>query len=155
MEHEYHRELKQAVVRMMRLNAWEAVTEFPLPNNKIADVIGMHADRRIIIVEVKTTLRNTSVPAVFNKYSLYCDGLYIAADLNEVQTMNSPSQLLDWRPMHEPVGYLGFFGGGIVMVKQAKTRMMDYERRHTLSEAIAKRLRHSADCRNVIGFGRQ
>lgn len=136
MEHQYHRELKSTITHFLRLNGYNSRQEVVLPNNKIADIVAMDGNQKILIVEVKTSLRKCSLYDIMDKYSCYCDGLYVAGDREDIEYKALETQLLDWTPHTSRIGFIGVTQGKCSIFRQAIPRMTNAEDRHYIYELL-------------------
>lgn len=74
------RAIERGVARLLRAHDYASVSELPLPDGRRADVVGLAADGRIIIVEIKSCLADYQSDGKWPEYRAWCDALYFAVD---------------------------------------------------------------------------
>lgn len=72
------RRLTRGVCRLLTDLGMGPVTEFRLPNNRRADVMGLDQSGRFTIVEVKTSLADFRADTKWPEYLPWCDLFYFA-----------------------------------------------------------------------------
>ena len=71
-------DIERGVTRLLLAHAIVSVVELPLPDGHRADVVGIGADGRILIVEVKSSIADFRSDQKWQAYRAYCDELYFA-----------------------------------------------------------------------------
>jgi hypothetical protein len=72
------RGIERGVTRLLSAHDIVSVVELPLPDGHRADVVGVAADGRIIIVEIKSGVADFRSDRKWEAYRAYCDALYFA-----------------------------------------------------------------------------
>ena len=119
MEHDFHRQLKADATRFLRGEGWTAFQEFALPDRKIADIFASRMSGKILIVEVKSTLKDYLVLEAYLKYSKYCDAFYVAAPACELADYAFNAPLLAWEQLSDRPGLLALEAGRVRVIRQA------------------------------------
>ena len=64
--------------RMLRARGYASVTELPLLDGRRADVVALHADGTLLIVEIKSSVADFRADRKWRDYAAHCDRLYFA-----------------------------------------------------------------------------
>lgn len=70
----------RGVLRLLHARDYRALTEFPLPDGRRADIVALDRSGLIEIVEVKSSLADFRADVKWPDYRSYCDGFYFAVD---------------------------------------------------------------------------
>ena len=70
-------------MRFLANKGYQIISEFALPNKKRVDLIAINLKREILIVEVKSNIKNLKIDKKWKKYLKYCNFFYFA--LNNYQ----------------------------------------------------------------------
>jgi hypothetical protein len=138
METEFHQELKSKVLRFLTREGWSSALEVVLPNNKLADVLGVNHREDIIIVEVKTTVHKYYIQEAYDKYAAFCDVLYLAGPSLEVRSAIWPPTLLEWRQTARDVGLIELTNTGVTVLRGATRGIVPADRRQAVIEIARK-----------------
>lgn len=65
---------------MLSGHGYSTVTEVTLPNGRRADILGVDAKGRLVIVEVKSGLADFIADSKWPEYAPFCDCFYFAVD---------------------------------------------------------------------------
>lgn len=79
-------DVARGVVRWLHAHDIAALTEVPLGNNRRADVLGIGADGRITLVEIKVSMADLRGDLKWPEYLDYCDRYFWAVPLGFPQT---------------------------------------------------------------------
>ncbi|MDP6704804.1 MAG: MmcB family DNA repair protein [Alphaproteobacteria bacterium] len=71
--------LARGISRLLAQMGYATLTEFRLRNGRRADVAGINAKGRIVIVELKRSLQDYRTDGKWPEYLDYCDSFYFAA----------------------------------------------------------------------------
>jgi hypothetical protein len=132
MEHDFHRDLKRQAADFLSSEGWTVYQEPQLQNDKRPDLVGIHSSGKIIIVEVKTSLSSSDFHAAWNKYSPFCDDLYIAAPATANAFTSGELPLLDFIQTGSRIG--------ILLLKQPRARVLRYANGAKISEELRARV---------------
>jgi hypothetical protein len=75
----------RGAVRLLRARGWSALTEFPLPDGRRADLIALSGDGLIRIVEVKSSIEDFRSDRKWLHYRRHCDMFYFAIAVDAPQ----------------------------------------------------------------------
>jgi hypothetical protein len=64
--------------RMLRARGYASVTELALLDGRRADVVALHADGTLLIVEIKSSIADFRADRKWRDYAAHCDRLYFA-----------------------------------------------------------------------------
>lgn len=120
MINQFHEEIKAGVIEFLRNEGWITATEVQLPNLCIADIIATRQDRRILIVEAKSTLRHFHTYESLSKYLPFCHVLYTCSPDEDDYDLLFPKVLMDWHPYHLKCGHLRYENNQITLRRQAQ-----------------------------------
>lgn len=70
--------VQRGVGRLLHNHGFAVLTEFTLATGRRADVIGLHADGRIWIVEIKSSAEDLRADQKWPEYRAFCDRLFFA-----------------------------------------------------------------------------
>ena len=75
--------IARGVRRMLRARGFSTVTELPLLDGRRADIVALHGDGSLLIVEIKSSIADFRADRKWRDYAAHCDRLYFAigADL--------------------------------------------------------------------------
>ena len=65
-------------MRFLSNNGYQVISEFALPNKKRVDLIALNTKREILIVEVKSNIKDLKNDKKWRKYLKYCNLFYFA-----------------------------------------------------------------------------
>ena len=68
----------RGVRRMLRARGFSSLTELPLLDGRRADVVGLHGDGSLLIVEIKSSISDFRADHKWRDYAAHCDRLYFA-----------------------------------------------------------------------------
>lgn len=68
----------RGAARLMTALGWAPVLEFPLPNGRRADLMGLSPKGAFAIVEVKSCVEDYRCDQKWGEYAPYCDAFYFA-----------------------------------------------------------------------------
>ena len=74
--------IARGVRRMLRARGFSTVTELPLLDGRRADVVALHGDGSLLIVEIKSSVADFRADHKWRDYAAHCDRLYFAIDAN-------------------------------------------------------------------------
>ena len=74
-------------MRFLANKGYQIISEFALPNKKRVDLIAINLKREILIVEVKSNIKNLKIDKKWKKYLKYCNFFYFA--FNNCQKITS------------------------------------------------------------------
>lgn len=134
---EYHTYLTGQTFSLLERMFGPTVTEYRLPNGRIADLLTIHNHDTIIITEVKTYATNSLITGAIMKYAPYCDKLFIAAPALSIETSVIAGHFLDLSSDACKVGLIAVNGMSTFIYKDAPTHRMVRQ----TSEYILTRLR--------------
>src|SRR5450432_3703157 len=64
--------------RMLRAQGYSSVTELPLLDGRRADVVALHSDGALLIVEIKSSLADFRADRKWRDYFAHCDEFFFA-----------------------------------------------------------------------------
>jgi hypothetical protein len=70
--------IARGVRRMLRARGFSTVTELPLLDGRRADVVALHTDGSLLIVEIKSSIADFRADHKWRDYRAHCDRLYFA-----------------------------------------------------------------------------
>ena len=70
--------IARGVRRMLRARGFSSVTELPLLDGRRADVVALHGDGSLLIVEIKSSIADFRADHKWRDYAAHCDRLYFA-----------------------------------------------------------------------------
>src|SRR3984957_8475025 len=70
--------IARGVRRMLRARGYSSVTELPLLDGRRADVVALHGDGSLLIVEIKSSIADFRADRKWRDYAAHCDRLYFA-----------------------------------------------------------------------------
>jgi hypothetical protein len=117
--------------RLLRAHDWSFATEMRLPNGRRADIVGMSAKGRLLIVEVKSCAADLTADLKWAEYREFCDQFYFAVP------PDGPTNLID-----EDVGLIVADSYEAEFIRHPAERVLAPPRRRSMIIAFA---RHSAD----------
>lgn len=79
--------VQRGVGRILHNHGFAVLTEFILVTGRRADVIGIHGDGRIWIVEIKSSAEDLKADQKWPEYRAYCDRLFFAIPLAMAQVL--------------------------------------------------------------------
>jgi hypothetical protein len=123
-------EIQRGVQRLLYQHGFASVTEFPLPNGRRADVIGLNEAGEIWIVEIKSSLADFRADQKWPEYRDFSDRLFFAV---------KPDFPKDVLPEVTGLIFADRFGGEIM--REAPETRLAGARRKALTQSIA---RHAA-----------
>lgn len=71
-------QIARGVRRLLRAKGYASVTELPLLDGRRADVVALHGDGSLIIVEIKSSIADFRADRKWRDYAAHCDRLYFA-----------------------------------------------------------------------------
>ena len=71
-------QVARGVRRLLRAKGYASVTELPLLHGRRADVVALHADGSLVIVEIKSSIADFRADHKWREYAPHCDRLYFA-----------------------------------------------------------------------------
>ena len=72
--------IARGVRRLLRAKGFASVTELPLLHGRRADIVALHPDGALLIVEIKSSVADFRADQKWRDYSAHCDRLYFAVD---------------------------------------------------------------------------
>jgi hypothetical protein len=70
--------IARGVRRMLRMRGFSSVTELPLLDGRRADIVALHCDGSLLIIEIKSSIADFRADHKWRDYAAYCDRLYFA-----------------------------------------------------------------------------
>ena len=70
--------IARGVRRMLRARGFSSVTELSLLDGRRADVVALHGDGSLLIVEIKSSIADFRADHKWRDYAAHCDRLYFA-----------------------------------------------------------------------------
>ncbi|MGO8834739.1 MAG: MmcB family DNA repair protein [Roseiarcus sp.] len=70
--------IARGVRRMLRARGFSSVTELPLVDGRRADIVALHGDGSLLIVEIKSSVADFRADHKWRDYAAHCDRLYFA-----------------------------------------------------------------------------
>ena len=70
--------IARGVRRMLRARGFSSVTELPLLDGRRADIVALHGDGSLLIVEIKSSIADFRADQKWRDYAAHCDRLYFA-----------------------------------------------------------------------------
>ena len=70
--------IARGVRRMLRARGFSSVTELPLLDGRRADIVALHGDGSLLIVEIKSSVADFRADHKWRDYAAHCDRLYFA-----------------------------------------------------------------------------
>jgi hypothetical protein len=70
--------IARGVRRMLRARGYSSVTELPLLDGRRADVVALHGDGSLLIIEIKSSVADYRADHKWRDYAAHCDRLYFA-----------------------------------------------------------------------------
>jgi len=70
--------IARGVRRMLRARGFSTVTELPLLDGRRADIVALHGDGSLLIVEIKSSVADFRADHKWRDYAAHCDRLYFA-----------------------------------------------------------------------------
>jgi len=70
--------IARGVRRMLRARGFSTVTELPLLDGRRADIMALHGDGSLLIVEIKSSIADFRADQKWMDYRLHCDRLFFA-----------------------------------------------------------------------------
>jgi hypothetical protein len=64
--------------RMLRAQGYSSVTELPLLDGRRADVVALHGDGSLLIIEIKSSLADFRADRKWRDYCAHCDEFFFA-----------------------------------------------------------------------------
>ena len=117
----------RGAARLLEALGYAAVAEFPLPNGRRADLVGLGPKGEIVIVEVKSSVEDYAVDRKWPEYLPYCDAFYFAVP------PEFPREALPDEP-----GLIAADGFGGAVLRQAPVAALASARRKALTLAFAR-----------------
>jgi hypothetical protein len=74
--------IRRATARLCLALGWAPLHEFMLPDGRRADIAALRPDGGLVIIEVKSGLRDFAVDRKWPEYRLHSDALFFAVDLD-------------------------------------------------------------------------
>jgi len=71
-------QIARGVRRLLRARGYASVTELPLLDGRRADVVALHGDGSLLIVEIKSSIADFRADRKWRDYAAHCDRLYFA-----------------------------------------------------------------------------
>ncbi len=137
--------IARGVRRMLRARGYSSVTELPLLDGRRADVVALHGDGALLIIEIKSSVADFRADRKWRDYCAHCDEFFfaIAPDI--------PAEI-----MPEEAGLILADPYGAEIVRPApRLRIAPATRRAVLmrfAQAAADRLHRLADPSGVVEF---
>jgi hypothetical protein len=70
--------IARGVRRMLRARGFSSVTELPLLDGRRADIVALHGDGSLLIIEIKSSIADFRADQKWRDYAAHCDRLYFA-----------------------------------------------------------------------------
>jgi hypothetical protein len=123
---------------LLRELKYSSILELDLPDGRRADVVGLHCDGTLLIVEIKSSPEDLRADKKWREYRLHCDRLYFAI---------SDSMSNDIMP--EDAGLIVADAYGAAIVRDAETHRIPPATRRGITlrfaQTAANRLYRSHD----------
>ncbi len=137
--------IARGVRRMLRARGYSSVTELPLLDGRRADVVALHGDGALLIIEIKSSVADFRADRKWRDYCVHCDEFFFAIG-PEV-----PAEIIP-----EEAGLILADPYGAEIVRPApRLRIAPATRRAVLmrfAQAAADRLHRLADPSGVVEF---
>lgn len=137
--------IARGVRRMLRGRGFSSVTELPLLDGRRADVVALHEDGSLLIVEIKSSIADFRADRKWRDYAAHCDRLYFAISIAiPVEIMPPEAGLI-----------VADSYGGEILREPPQQRLAPATRRAVLlrfAQAAADRLHRLADPAGVVDF---
>jgi hypothetical protein len=137
--------IARGVRRMLRARGYSSVTELPLLDGRRADIVALHGDGSLLIIEIKSSVADFRADHKWRDYAAHCDRLYFAIPA-EVPTTIMPldAGLIVADPY-----------GAEILREPIPQRLASATRRAVIlrfAQAAADRLHRLADPNGVVGI---
>ena len=130
--------IARGVRRLLRAKGFASVTELPLLDGRRADIVALHPDGALLIVEIKSSIADFRADHKWRDYAAHCDRLYFAI-----------SQEIPAEIMPEDAGLIVADPWGAEIVREAELRTIHPATRRAVmlrfAIAAADRLHRLAD----------
>ena len=130
--------IARGVRRLLRAKGFASVTELPLLHGRRADIVALHPDGALLIVEIKSSIADFRADHKWRDYAAHCDRLYFAIP-DEM-----PAEI-----MPEDAGLIVADSWGAEIVREAELRAIPPATRRAVmlrfAIAAADRLHRLAD----------
>jgi hypothetical protein len=130
--------IARGVRRMLRGRGFSTVTELPLLDGRHADIVALHEDGSLLIVEIKSSIADFRADRKWRDYAAHCDRLYFAISVDTPTEIMPPDAGL----------ILADAYGAEILREPARQRLAPATRRAVLlrfAQAAADRLHRLAD----------
>ena len=130
--------IARGVRRLLRARGFSTVTELALLDGRRADIVALHGDGSLLIVEVKSSIADFRADHKWRDYAAHCDRLYFAV------SAATPAAIM---PMEAGLILADAYGAEILREPEAQ-RIAPATRRAVLlrfAQAAADRLHRLAD----------
>jgi hypothetical protein len=137
--------IARGVRRMLRARGFSSVTELSLLDGRRADVVALHGDGSLLIVEIKSSVADFRADHKWRDYGAHCDRLYFAIP------PDVPQEIM---PIEAGLILADPYGAEILREPQAQ-RLASATRRAMLllfAQAAADRLHRLADPNGIEGW---
>jgi hypothetical protein len=137
--------IARGVRRMLRARGFSTITELPLLDGRRADIVALHGDGSLLIVEIKSSVADFRADRKWRDYAAHCDRLYFAI------SADMPAEI-----MPPDAGLIVADPYGAEILREADPqRIAPATRRAVLlrfAQAAADRLHRLADPNGMAGF---
>ena len=137
--------IARGVRRMLRASGYSSVTELPLLDGRRADVVALHGDGALLIIEIKSSVADFRADRKWRDYCAHCDQFFFAiGDSLPVEMMPPEVGLIVADPY-----------GAEIIRPAPRQRLAPATRRAVLmrfAHAAADRLHRLADPAGSIGL---
>ena len=137
--------IARGVRRLLRARGFSTVTELPLLDGRRADVVALHNDGVLLIVEIKSSVADFRADRKWRDYAAHCDRLYFAI------SADMPADI-----MPEEAGLIVADAYGAEILREATARSIASATRRAVllrfAQAAADRLHRLADPGGIVEF---
>jgi hypothetical protein len=137
--------IARGVRRMLRMRGFSTVTELPLLDGRRADVVALHGDGSLLIIEIKSSIADFRADHKWRDYAAHCDRLYFAI------SADMPAAIM---PLEAGLIVADLYGAEILREPRPQ-RLAPSTRRAVLlrfAQAAADRLHRLADPNGLAGL---
>ena len=137
--------IARGVRRMLRARGYSSVTELPLLDGRRADVVALHGDGALLIIEIKSSVADFRADRKWRDYCAHCDEFFFAIGASV------PAGIIP-----EEAGLILADSYGAEIVRPApRLRLAPATRRAVLlrfAQAAADRLHRLADPSGIVEY---
>jgi hypothetical protein len=124
------------IVERYRRSSTVIASEYRLPNNRIADVIAVTTMGTLVIWEVKTRWRASELGEAWDKYSRYCDQLWLVSLSLSPGDWDAFNAVTGFGDRTAATGIMSYLGGQPYVYRSACHRVGDGLTKWTLLQRL-------------------